>query len=149
MHLCLFAADNKWAVSYIPRKGWHAQPPHKKLHDLSLPVPYALVSHTADSGQCSTTDECCSTMQTVQKLGFNDRAYMNTLLFYQLRTCMALVEALRCGTSGNISFSACCKCPPPPLPAFENGVKGALTRLFVLFKNLLFNLPPSSFSASF
>ena len=38
---------------------------------LNFPLDYAIISHTADSGQCTTTDACCSTVKTVQKMGFN------------------------------------------------------------------------------
>ena len=79
----LSSEDQRYAISYISRKGWGAKPSkddHGGLKPLRRHREFAVISHSAATGQCSTTDDCCNTVRTVQEIGFKRGAETNHFL---------------------------------------------------------------------
>jgi len=62
-------------MDMIPRAGWtRVSPHHAEMSFRNAPAQYVFYTHTAQTGQCHTAEECCGQLQNIQHLHMNERS---------------------------------------------------------------------------
>lgn len=63
------------AISYMPRSGWGAMPPKHPLDDLHHPQQYVIISHTTNTDECTSHDDCCAEARLTQRISMRSNVF--------------------------------------------------------------------------